>query len=126
MQAQERNADAVFLDVPTPWDFIDKAYEALAPGCHLGVLVPTTNQLSATIEKLQEYGFVDINAVELMLRYFKTDYKRIRPEDMMIGHTGYLVFAVKTLPLPEPPVAAEESDDAGCVCGGASEHGEGE
>ena len=61
-----------------------------------------------------------------MLRYFKTDYKRIRPEDMMIGHTGYLVFAVKTLPLPEPPVAAEESDDAGCVCGGASEHGEGE
>lgn len=123
---KERNADAVFLDVPTPWDFIDKAYDALAPGCHLGVLVPTTNQLSATIEKLQEYGFVDINAVELMLRYFKTDYKRIRPEDMMIGHTGYLVFAVKTLPLPEPPVVTQENDDDGCVCGCASEQGEGE
>ncbi len=115
---KERNADAVFLDVPTPWDFIDKAYEALAPGNHVGILVPTTNQLSATIEKLQEFGFVDINAVEIMLRYFKTDYKRIRPEDMMIGHTGYLVFAVKTLPLPEPPVLnrTEESEEP-CSCG---------
>ena len=40
-----------------------------------------------------------------MLRYYKTEPNRIRPEDVMIGHTGYLIFAVKTLPLPEqvPP-----------------------
>ena len=109
---KERNADAVFLDVPTPWEFIDKAYEALAPGNHLGILIPTANQLSATIEKLNEFGFMDINAVEIMLRYYKTDPKRIRPEDVMIGHTGYLVFAVKTLPLPERDIPAENEEES--------------
>ena len=44
-----------------------------------------------------------------MLRYFKTEPNRIRPEDMMIGHTGYLIFAVKTLPLPEIKAEAEDS-----------------
>ncbi|MDO5563328.1 MAG: tRNA (adenine-N1)-methyltransferase [Synergistaceae bacterium] len=104
---KERNADAVFLDVPTPWEYIDKAYEALAPGNHLGVLVPTANQISATLEALNEFNFVDVNVLEIMLRYYKTDPKRIRPEDTMIGHTGYLIFAVKTLPLPEKPELPE-------------------
>lgn len=111
---KERDADAVFLDVPFPWDFIDKASEALAPGCHLGILVPTVNQLSSTIEKLQEYNYADINAVEIMLRYFKTDPKRLRPEDVMIGHTGYLVFAVKTLPLQQNPFECEQETVSCC------------
>ncbi len=106
---KERGADAVFLDVPTPWEYIDKAYEALAPGNHLGILVPTTNQISDTLRALQEFGFADVQVVEIMLRYFKTEPNRIRPEDMMIGHTGYLIFAVKTLPLPEIKAEAEDS-----------------
>lgn len=98
---KERNADAVFLDVPTPWEYIDKAYEALASGNRLGVLVPTANQISDTLRALAEYKFADVQVVELMLRYYKTEPNRIRPEDVMTGHTGYLIFAVKTLPLPE-------------------------
>ncbi|MEG1641785.1 MAG: tRNA (adenine-N1)-methyltransferase [Synergistaceae bacterium] len=104
---KETDADAVFLDVPTPWDFIDKAYDALAFGSRLGILVPTMNQLSATIQKLEEFNFVGIEVVEIMMRHFKTDYKRLRPTDMMIGHTGYLIFGVKTYPLPEPPQIEE-------------------
>lgn len=110
---KERNADAVFLDIPTPWDYIDKAYEALAPGNHLGIIVPTTNQVSDTLVKLAELGFVDVQVVELMLRYYKTEPNRIRPDDLMIGHTGYLIFAVKTLPLPEPEVVGEDDEVAG-------------
>ena len=98
---KERNADAVFLDVPTPWDHIDKAYEALAPGNHLGVLVPTTNQVSDTLAEMEKFGFVDVKVSELMLRYYKTDPNRIRPEDLMTGHTGFLIFGVKTLPYGE-------------------------
>ena len=106
---KERNADAVFLDVPTPWDYIDKAYEALAPGNHLGILVPTTNQISDTLRALQEFGFADVQVLEILLRYFKTEPNRIRPEDTMIGHTGYLIFAVKTLPIPEEAQEPEAS-----------------
>ena len=47
-----------------------------------------------------------------MLRYYKTEPNRIRPEDVMIGHTGYLIFAVKTLPLPEQVPLAEDNGDA--------------
>ncbi|NLD04857.1 MAG: tRNA (adenine-N1)-methyltransferase, partial [Synergistaceae bacterium] len=108
---KERNADAVFLDIPTPWEYLDKAYEALAPGNHLGIIVPTANQISDTLVKLKEFQFVDIQVVELMLRYYKTEPNRIRPEDMMIGHTGYLIFAVKTLPLPEQVPITEDNGE---------------
>lgn len=106
---KERGADAVFLDVPSPWEHIDKAYEALAPGNRLGVLVPTTNQISDTLRALNDFSFADVQVVELMLRYFKTEPNRIRPEDMMIGHTGYLIFAAKTVPCAEPGHCAEHS-----------------
>ena len=119
---KERGADAVFLDVPNPWEHIDKAYEALAPGNHLGILVPTTNQISETLRALQDFGFADVQVLEIMLRHYKTEPNRIRPVDMMIGHTGYLMFAVKTLPMeceePETDVSASGSEPP---CGAAED-----
>lgn len=111
---KERNADAVFLDIPEPWEYIDKAYEALAPGNHLGILVPTTNQISETLRALRECNFIDVQVVELMLRYYKTEPNRLRPEDMMVGHTGYLIFAIKILPLPAfvPPVPQKHTEQS--------------
>ena len=106
---KERDADAVYIDIPKPWEHIDKAYEALKAGCHLGILVPTVNQIALTLEALEKFNFVDIRVCEIMLRDYKTDPRRIRPQDTMIGHTGYLLFAVKTLPLPERSSAAKES-----------------
>ena len=103
---KERGADAVYIDIPKPWEHIDKAYEALKAGCHLGVLVPTVNQITLTLEALEEFNFVDVRVCEIMLRDYKTDPRRIRPQDTMIGHTGYLIFAVKTLPLPERPAGS--------------------
>jgi len=102
---KERNADAVFLDVPDPWNYIDKAHEALAPGSHIGVLVPTANQVSDTLNKLADFNFADVQVVELMLRYYKTDPKRFRPEDIMTGHTGFLIFGAKVLPPAAPGTA---------------------
>ena len=102
----ERDADAVFLDVPIPYDYIAQAYEALAPGARLGILVPTTNQISQTLLAMEKFNFVDVMAVELMLRYLKTDPYRIRPQDVMIGHTGYLIFGAKT----NPPLAKAEDE----------------
>lgn len=105
----ERGADAVFLDVRNPWDFIGTAREALAGGSHLGVLVPTFNQIEKTLEALGEHNFVDIQVLELLVRYLKTDPQRIRPEDTMTGHTGYLIFAAKAAALPAP-VRCDDSE----------------
>jgi tRNA (adenine57-N1/adenine58-N1)-methyltransferase len=94
----ERDADAVFLDLPTPWDYIGKAREALAPGNRIGILVPTFNQIERTLDELRSQGFADPQVVEILLRYLKTDPRRLRPEDVMVGHTGYLIFASKCEP----------------------------
>ena len=107
----ERDANAVFLDVQNPWDFIGTARDALASGHHLGILVPTYNQIEKTIDALNEHHFVDIQILELLARYLKTDPRRIRPEDTMTAHTGYLIFAAKASPLPAPVESAEECEN---------------
>ena len=88
----EKEVDAVFLDVREPWLLIDAAKKSLKPGHSIGILVPTTNQVSETLRKLLETGFVDLEVIEVMLRAYKVNPDRLRPEDRMVAHTGYLIF----------------------------------
>ncbi|MDR1943397.1 MAG: tRNA (adenine-N1)-methyltransferase [Synergistaceae bacterium] len=108
----ERGADAVFLDVQNPWDYIGAAHEALAWGHRLGILVPTFNQIEKALVALNLHGFVDVQVLELLVRYFKTDPRRIRPDDMMTAHTGFLIFAAKAKPLPGTDVNETPDDRA--------------
>jgi tRNA (adenine57-N1/adenine58-N1)-methyltransferase len=103
----ERDADAVFLDVQNPWDFIGAARDALAYGHRIGILVPTFNQIEKTLLALGASGFVDVQVLELLMRYLKTDPRRIRPDDTMTAHTGFLIFAAKAHRPPEPELESE-------------------
>ena len=99
----EVDADALFLDVLTPWNYLNQAYKALRGSGVLGGLVPTVNQLIQFVEALHAHpGFVEIEAEELILRPYKTLPVRVRPEDRIIGHTGYLIFARTIIPGEEP------------------------
>jgi tRNA (adenine57-N1/adenine58-N1)-methyltransferase len=89
----EKEVDALFMDVREPHLYIGRVKEALAPGSFFGALVPTTNQVSALLEELELRGFVDLEVSEMLLRHYKTVAARLRPEDRMVAHTGYLVFA---------------------------------
>jgi tRNA (adenine57-N1/adenine58-N1)-methyltransferase len=90
----ERGVDALFLDVREPWLFLAQAHAALKGGGFFGSLVPTTNQVS---EILQEMGtlsrWTDIEVIEILTRHYKPVAERLRPEDRMVAHTGYLLFA---------------------------------
>jgi len=92
---EEKEVDAVFLDLKTPWDLIKGAWEALKSGHPLGILVPTANQVSKCLSEIEKYPFVDVEVVEILLRKYKTNPERFRPEDRMVAHTGYLIFAKK-------------------------------
>jgi tRNA (adenine57-N1/adenine58-N1)-methyltransferase len=95
----EDDADALFLDVLTPWAYLDQAHAALRGSGMLGALVPTVNQLIQLVDALDGHpGFVEIEAEELILRPYKTLPIRVRPEDRIIGHTGYLIFARTIIP----------------------------
>lgn len=89
----ESGLDAFFLDVRDPAEALGPVYNALKPGGHLGVLVPTSNQMTRLLWALRDYPFIITEAVEIFLRTYKTNPSRFRPEDRMVGHTGYLLFA---------------------------------
>ncbi len=89
----EQEVDALFLDVRTPWEYMPQVKAALKLGGFFGALVPTTNQVSQLIDALYTHDFVNVTVEELLLRAYKPVAARLRPEDRMIAHTGYLIFA---------------------------------
>ncbi len=89
----EKNIDAVFLDLPNPQDYIQQAKGALKPGGYLGSILPTTNQVSLLLIALRRANFAFIEVCEVILRYYQAVADRFRPTDRMVAHTGYLIFA---------------------------------
>ena len=102
----ETDADAFFLDVQNPYDYIQQVRNAIKPGGFFGTLVPTYNQVEKILYALKKYDFAFVEVCELMLRYYKTNPARLRPTDRMIAHTGYLVFARTIEPSDDPRGAA--------------------
>jgi tRNA (adenine57-N1/adenine58-N1)-methyltransferase len=94
----EYGADALFLDVPNPWDYLTQAHAALAGGGFFGCILPTTNQVSRLIGALEQACFGWIEVEELLLRQYKAVPARLRPMDRMVAHTGYLIFARALIP----------------------------
>jgi tRNA (adenine57-N1/adenine58-N1)-methyltransferase len=94
---QQSDADALFLDVREPWHLLEHVRRTLRPSGFFASLVPTTNQVSALVDGLEEHYFVDIQVEELLLRAYKPVPERLRPDDTMVGHTGFLVSA-RSLP----------------------------
>ena len=94
----ETNIDALFLDVPNPWDYIRQARSALKPGGFFCNLVPTFNQVEKLLYALRREHFAFIEVCELLMRYYKPEPTRLRPTDRMIAHTGYLTFARRIEP----------------------------
>ncbi len=88
----QQGVDALFLDVRTPWDYLDQAVAAVAPGAPMGFLLPTTNQISDLLAGLERGPFTDIEVLEIFLRRYKPVADRLRPADRMVAHTGFLVF----------------------------------
>ena len=103
--------DAAFIDVREPWLFLEKVRSLMSDSAVIGMIVPTANQVSEILKELHR-GFGSVEVLEIMLRKYKTIAERVRPEDRMIGHTGYLVFGRKTAGEPggEFSEAADESE----------------
>lgn len=88
----EKNVDALFLDVINPYDYIPQAKSAIKPGGFFGCLVPTTNQVSRLLHQLRLNQFAFLEVAEVLLRFYKPEPERLRPTDRMVAHTGFLIF----------------------------------
>ncbi|MBP8974114.1 MAG: tRNA (adenine-N1)-methyltransferase [Anaerolineae bacterium] len=89
----EREAHALFLDVREPWLYLDQARAALRGGGFFGAILPTVNQVIALAERLYDGPWYFLEIEEIVRRTYKTIPARIRPDDQMVGHTGFLIFA---------------------------------
>ena len=130
----DKKVDAVFLDMPAPETCVPQARAVLKDGGFFGSLVPTTNQVQNILRALNATAFGLIDVEEIMTRRYKPVADRLRPQDRMIAHTGFLIFAraiVKPLgPVPhdntpgplepaqlEPAQSTDGAEDAGGVPG---------
>jgi tRNA (adenine57-N1/adenine58-N1)-methyltransferase catalytic subunit len=102
----ETDVDALFLDVREPWSYLAHVCAALSDGGFFGALVPTTNQVSWLLAEMGRYPFASIEVMEILLRAYKPVAARLRPQDVMVGHTGFLIFGRKVALLPETEAGA--------------------
>ncbi len=91
--------DRVILDMLAPWECVALAAKVLRPGGVYMAYVATTTQLSATAEALKEDGhFTEPESFESMVRGWHHEGLAVRPQQRMIGHTGFLIFARRMAP----------------------------
>lgn len=66
----ENQADAVFLDLPAPWDVVAAAKKSLKHGGMFCSFSPCTEQTQATSAKLYELGFSNIETIECLQKAY--------------------------------------------------------
>lgn len=89
----ERETDAVIVDIPNPWDCVAAAKAALRIGGTFCAFIPNVNQVVDTVHALRNSSFSDVRAIETLQREFIVHEGGARPSCDMLGHTGYLVVA---------------------------------
>ena len=101
LQEQEVDAtfDRVVLDMLAPSECVATAAEALRPGGVFLAYVATTTQLSATAEALKSDGrFTEPESSETIVRGWHHEGLAVRPQQRMIGHTGFLIMSRRMAP----------------------------
>jgi len=90
----EQGVDRVVLDMLAPWECVDQSAQLLRAGGVFIAYITTTTQLSRTVEALRnDRRFTEPYAWESLHRSWHVDSLSVRPDNRMIGHTGFLVRA---------------------------------
>ena len=91
----EKEADVIVLDMAESHLAVAKAVESLKEGGMLVGYVPHTDQMAAFVNACEAVGFADTYAMEAIVRRMLVRKAGVRPENMGMMHTAYLVFALK-------------------------------
>lgn len=93
---QEKNLDAIILDLPEPWNALKRAEKALKNGCFLVAYLPTITQVIKFVNDVEKNkNFIFIKTIELIERPWFVDGKKVRPMSNIIGHTAFITFIRK-------------------------------
>jgi len=88
----EKNLDAIFLDVTHPWKALGNVAKALKNGGSLVVYVPTISQVIEFEREVKNFKFIKVKIIELLEREWYSEGLKVRPKSQMQGHTAFLCF----------------------------------
>ena len=94
-EIKEKDFDRVILDLPDPWNYLQKAKETLKEGGILACWLPTVLQVFELIEKMEkEFSneYILEGIFETLQREWQKRKIALRPKDRMVAHTGFLVI----------------------------------
>jgi tRNA (adenine57-N1/adenine58-N1)-methyltransferase len=90
----ENHIDRVVLDLPEPWQVIERAWQALRPGGFLVCYLPTVLQVKALVDALRaDQRFACVETSENLMRFWHFKGMSARPQHRMVAHTGFLTSA---------------------------------
>ncbi len=90
----EKELDLITLDLEKPQLVLKHAEKALTSGGFLVIYVPTIPQIQNVLNNLPKNLQVT-QFLEILERRWKFERGIIRPENQMLGHTGFLLFLRK-------------------------------
>lgn len=103
--AEPGTIDRVVLDMLAPWECLEAAADALAPGGVFIAYVATVTQLSRVAEAARAHGgYTEPEAWETMVRGWHLEGLAVRPQHRMHGHTGFLISTRRLAPGVTPPL----------------------
>jgi tRNA (adenine57-N1/adenine58-N1)-methyltransferase len=85
--------DRVILDLPEPWAVLDALSSALPPGGIVCGFLPTTGQVQQFVLAMRDRGYEHLETFEVLHRSWHVTDRSVRPEQRMIGHTGFVTVA---------------------------------
>lgn len=91
----ERDVDAFILDMPTPWEAVPAAREALRGDGHFCAYSPLVTQVEQTHQALVANRFTDVRTIEIIERPWVVHERGSRPAHEILAHTAFLTFARK-------------------------------
>ena len=90
----EKNVDLITLDLLEPWRALSHVLSSLKSGGFLVCYLPTITQVMELVKNLDN-NFYLWKISEVLEREWTVDNLKVRPNNHMLGHTAFLVFARK-------------------------------
>ncbi len=91
----EGSFDAAFVDIPDPWNALGNLSKSITRGGTLITYCPNFNQVENTVTELGKYGFIHIESTEIIKRDLLVRKGHTRPDNQIIGHTGFISVSVR-------------------------------
>jgi tRNA (adenine57-N1/adenine58-N1)-methyltransferase len=93
---KQKGFDFVLLDLPDPWNVVQKVSEAMKVGARMCTYSPSIIQIEKTVRALPK-GFEIERLINTLENDWKVELDRdiLRPESSGITHTAFLLFSRK-------------------------------